>query len=42
MENAFFCPLFDSAEILNLIHRQMNKATDHMNTPLFIYKIYPP
>ena len=42
MENSFFCPLSDSEEIVNLIHRQKNKSTDLINIPVLMYKILAP
>ena len=43
MENSFVCASSsDREEIVNLIRRQMNKSTDLINIPVFIYKILAP
>ena len=42
VENSFFCPPFNTEEIVNLIHRQKNKSADLMNIPVFIYKNIAP
>ena len=39
VENSFFCPPFDSEEIVKLICRQKKKSTDLMDIAVFIFKI---